>query len=373
MWYKLWERLWDILGVVAVAAIIVASLLYPRCASAQPFVYDVGVAGSEPFVVEDTRLNKVDQIPTYKGIAPEVFEKMVKSFGVGIPRDTFHTKRYASVHEMIEALDRGEIQIAIGPISVTAARAQKNIVFTQPYYRAGLGILAAEDTSLWTRVKPFFQKTFWYGFLFFIVVLHIVGVIMWYVERKKNPEHFDPSWKGIFGGAWFAIVTMTTVGYGDKSPQTLVGRIVTSGWMLFTMIMMSSLTAFLTTALVTQTHDPGDLKGQRVAAVEGTTGVSFCQARDAHVRPEKSLTSAVEALKDGEVDAVVFDAPALQYWLAQNPGSGYALVAQPTSEDYAFAVNAEYTHLLPLIDASIIQLKEQNKIEEVKSRWLSEI
>ena len=31
---------------------------------------------------------------------------------------------------------------------------------------------------------------------------------------------------------WFALVTLTTVGYGDKAPITRIGRSLTSVWMV---------------------------------------------------------------------------------------------------------------------------------------------
>lgn len=33
---------------------------------------------------------------------------------------------------------------------------------------------------------------------------------------------------GFYDAFWFCIVTMTTVGYGDKTPKSLIGRILTT-------------------------------------------------------------------------------------------------------------------------------------------------
>jgi len=44
-------------------------------------------------------------------------------------------------------------------------------------------------------------------------------------------------------------VTMTTVGYGDKSPKTLGGRMVALVWMIFSIIFIASFTANITTSL----------------------------------------------------------------------------------------------------------------------------
>lgn len=59
---------------------------------------------------------------------------------------------------------------------------------------------------------------------FFIVILLIASsVLIWLFEnRGQSPNTISSFWDGI----WWAIVTITTVGYGDKFPITFPGRVV---------------------------------------------------------------------------------------------------------------------------------------------------
>jgi voltage-gated potassium channel len=62
--------------------------------------------------------------------------------------------------------------------------------------------------------------------LFFIVtliLLFITSAGIYSFENEAQPEVF----KSIFHSAWWSIVTLTTVGYGDVYPITLGGRIFT--------------------------------------------------------------------------------------------------------------------------------------------------
>ena len=78
----------------------------------------------------------------------------------------------------------------------------------------------------------------------------ITGIIVWSFERRKNSEMFgDGTVAGIGHGIWWAMVTMTTVGYGDKSPKTTGGRIVALMWMIFSIIFIANVTANITTSL----------------------------------------------------------------------------------------------------------------------------
>ena len=56
-----------------------------------------------------------------------------------------------------------------------------------------------------------------------IVLIFITSAGIYYFENEAQPEVF----KSVFHSAWWSIVTLTTVGYGDVYPITLGGRIFT--------------------------------------------------------------------------------------------------------------------------------------------------
>lgn len=74
----------------------------------------------------------------------------------------------------------------------------------------------------------------------------------YFFERSANPAHFSN-----FGEAlWWAVVTTTTVGYGDKYPITLGGRIVASVLMLTGMGLIGTLAATFSNALIKPKEQP---------------------------------------------------------------------------------------------------------------------
>lgn len=66
--------------------------------------------------------------------------------------------------------------------------------------------------------------------IFIMVVLFLViifGSVMYLVEG-----HYNPQFDSIPRAVYWAIVTLTTVGYGDIAPHTIIGQILTSFMML---------------------------------------------------------------------------------------------------------------------------------------------
>ena len=56
-----------------------------------------------------------------------------------------------------------------------------------------------------------------------MILLYLAAVGIYYFERDAQPDKFS----SIFDGLWWAVATLTTVGYGDVYPVTVGGRIFT--------------------------------------------------------------------------------------------------------------------------------------------------
>ena len=78
-----------------------------------------------------------------------------------------------------------------------------------------------------------------------MVLLYVAAVGIYFFERDAQPDAFA----SIFHSLWWAIVTLTTVGYGDVYPITLGGRIFTFFILMLGLGMVAVPTGLLASAL----------------------------------------------------------------------------------------------------------------------------
>ena len=107
-------------------------------------------------------------------------------------------------------------------------------------------------------------------------LLLVAAVLVWLSERRANPNHFSPQpLRGIADGLWWAAVTLTTVGYGDKAPRTRAGRSVGMIWMFAAVILIALFTAQVTSSLTVtrltgRVRGPADLVHVKVGAIRNS-------------------------------------------------------------------------------------------------------
>ena len=238
------------------------------------------------------------------------------------------------------------LDVVAGALTVTADR-ERDFDFTHPYHTSGLGIaVVPTQRAGWLNVvQQFFSWTLLKVVLILVTALLVVGLVVWAVERRRNPEHFGGGMlRGIGSGLWWSAVTMTTVGYGDKAPVSWAGRLAAIVWMFTAIVLISIFTASVTASLTvghleSKVQGPDDLPGVRVATVEGSTSAAYLRERHISCAEYDDIPGALEALAAGEVDAVVYDAPVLRYLVQSKfPTKLAVLPNRFDRQDYAFAL-----------------------------------
>ncbi len=308
----------------------------------------VGVKVAPPFVVKNGN--------HYSGLGIDLWQKVAADHGW-----KFHYQPY-SLEGLLQAASQGKVDVGIGAITATAAR-EKQMDFTHTIISTGLGVATqSQERSGWLSVLSALASPAFLSIIgILVVLLLVVGIIAWALERNVNAEQFgETHGRGIFSGFWWAMVTMTTVGYGDIAPRSVGGRILAIIWMLTALIITSFFTAAITSALTVgklnaQVHSASDLAHMSVCSLPGSTSASWLDSRHIDYRHADNLAAALKQLKNGTCDAVVYDKPLLSYMIGQHyKGKLRVLPLTLARQDYAFALPPQ-SPLREEINASLLR------------------
>lgn len=297
-------------------------------------VMKVGVKLAEPFVMRDVNGN-------YYGYSIELFSKVAEETKI-----QFEYVEY-ELPELFKALDSKKIDIAVGALSITPER-EAYCDFTIPYYISGLCFVTAAKNSptFLGVVQRIFTIDFFKVVLLLTFVLFLAGFLVWLFEKKHNPEQFsDGKLHGLGSGFWWAAVTMTTVGYGDKSPKTFGGRVIAIIWMFVALTIISSFTASIASALTlehldTKNIDFKNLRNYTVGTVASTSSEDYLVRRGIDFKAYKNTEEGIRSVYYGDVEILVHETPLCEYEIIQEKLSNDLSITLSDEREilYAFAV-----------------------------------
>ncbi|MBW3563985.1 MAG: transporter substrate-binding domain-containing protein [Acidobacteria bacterium] len=356
-------------NVILILTIVFSSALQaqtgedpPEISSSEPLV--VGTREAVPFA-----MRAGDE---WTGMSIDLWNEIANEAGIEF--------RYVErdLDGLISGVETNDLDLAVSALTITEER-ERRVDFSHPYYASGLGIAVksgAKDTPL-VLVRALFSKQLLKTLGMIILVAFVVGALVWLFERRRNPDQFGGSAReGLWSGLWWSAVTMTTVGYGDKSPVTSGGRIIALVWMVAGLIAISTLTASMASALTLNElqgsiDGPEDLPGVTVGTVSGSTSNEWLTARAIRHRGFSRIEEALDELSAGELDAVVYDSPILRYMsrhrfedlrvLDQNLGLQTYGIAFPSGSPLREPVNRK-----------ILELIEGEEFRAIRIRYLGD-
>ena len=133
------------------------------------------------------------------------------------------------------------------------------------------------------------------------------AVTVFFLERRQNGEEFG----GLFDSLWWAVVTYTTVGYGDRAPVTVGGRVFTIAMMLGGLLVTAIISGTIASIFVDRKLREG--RGLQDIAAKGHVVVCGWNRRAASIvaglarlregqRPRRGRRQAPEVVLINEMD-----------------------------------------------------------------------
>lgn len=345
---------------IALALLLICSCLTSH---AETTPLRVGITEVPPFVI------KHDD-GSWSGISIDLWNAIAEKNGYAFQYEAMPFDR------LLDSLEQSKVDVVVGAMTMTPER-EARFDFTHPFYFTGLAIAvpATASAGWWTTFKRLFSWRFISVVLGLAAVLMLVGALIWFFERRRNREQFpEEPVRGLGDGFWWAAVTMTTVGYGDKAPVSLAGRLVALVWMFAGLIMVASFTAAITTSLTvsnlqSQIQEPSDLPGHNIATIANTASEEYLQSHRIRHELYPDLTTALQSTVDGETDAIVYDRALMQY---RNQQEGNRLTILPgvfQQQLYALAL-PEGSPLRGAVSEKLLEVTESPNWTAIVDRYL---
>lgn len=235
---------------------------------------------------------------------------------------TYRFITVAQMEDVITGVERGQFDAAIGAITITPARLAR-VEFTYPAHRSGVAVALPKQTGPIAAIMSYIAVVRELGPLIVLTLglLVLIGALMWVFERRHRLAS-NPGERGVTSlsdGIYWAAVTMTTVGYGDVTPLTPVGRFIAVLWMLGSLTLISLLTTSLVSRMTADavTSAPiartSDLDRKQLAAVADSSGAEYLDEQHLHYTKYANLKDALASLVRGKSDAVVNSVGTLEY------------------------------------------------------------
>ncbi|KAL9981438.1 hypothetical protein ACROYT_G010144 [Oculina patagonica] len=249
-----------------------------------------------------------------KGILGLYLHKIIKNCFIKSPEcrlsaSVFRMKVFNDTASFFSDIEENKTDLAF-PISSPRKKNMSDESYTGPNMHFEVFIKSVEY-SLIMDVKNFNRKmndivfaallvSVWPIVVFTLLIAGISGIFVWILETYFNEEEFPRSFtKGSYEGFWWAFVSMTTVGYGDKTPKFIFGRVFGVLWILTGLVVIAMFTATATSALSVNPDDLARLEESRIGDVK-----KFDLVRD-----------MFDELEHGELDGILMDKYKAGYYL----------------------------------------------------------
>jgi polar amino acid transport system substrate-binding protein len=313
---------------------------------------------------------------SWRGLSIELLDMIARELGV-----KYELVEYESFAQILEAVEKGKLEV-VTALAVTAPR-ETIMDFSHPFLTTGSAIAVPVPVSrpgLFHFTGHFVDRFVSLNFLIVIAMLLLLsfaaGALVWLFERRINNNMFSGKGvKGLWQGLWWAMVTMTTVGYGDKAPKTVGGRIIALIWMYVSIFLIASFLAVITASLTVgelsgKVRGLSDLYHVRVGTVPHSEPWNFLTQRGLAARPFKNEKDGLQAMVDGEIDAFVHNEILLKYLSKSDFPGRIHVLSEIFDQYYVSFAFPQGSALREKFNRELITILDSDEFPQFKERYL---
>lgn len=297
---------------------------------------------------------------------------------------------------LVGELTNKRADMVIAPLTINPERA-KVIDFSKPFKYQGIAMLQKKipkGAKLDSFLQPF-QNTLW---LLVMVSVHVVALALYLLDRFSPFGSFGLSKVATlrpdeekalnFSSALlFAWGVLLNSGIGEKTPRSFSARVLGMVWAGFAMIVVASYTANLAAFLVLDQAETEITSLDDARLRNPAEGFTYATVRgssvDMYFRGQVELSnmyrlmdeinkpdteSAIQAVKDGDLNVFFWDSPRLEYEAAQDCK---LIISGETFGRSGYGIGLQkHSFWTENVTLSILGMHESGYMEGLDNKWI---
>ncbi|WP_214477082.1 transporter substrate-binding domain-containing protein [Mesorhizobium sp. dw_380] len=324
---------------------------------------NVGLFVNPPFVMKDKG--------RFTGMAVDLWEALAAKLG-----RQYRYVQFDTIHDLVQATASGKIDVAVTNLTINQSRAEL-LDFTQPWFDGGMRIMTSTERGkgFGNLIAGLSDAGFLKAYAWIALIIVAATVLLTVFDRRFD-EAFPKRWRDGFAESFYTVMSVATSG---KSPSRKnlfgwAGRIWQGLWLVCGIAVLayvtSSVTSVMTTlSLTNKINGLADLTDKPVGVLTGTVEEDFARQKGLQTLTYAGLDRAVEGLVNGDVNAVIADAPVLEYHAYTHRDLPVKVVGPLFEPDkYGFALPRQSLLTRPLT-IELLGAHDTGEIDDLRTRY----
>ncbi|CAL9227628.1 unnamed protein product, partial [Arabidopsis halleri] len=318
----------------------------------------------------------------FRGFCIDYFEAVIKAMPYDVSYD-FIPFQDGDYDTLVYQVYLGKYDAVVADTTISANRSMY-VDFSLPYTPSGVGLVVPVKDSVRRSSTIFLMPLTLALWLISLLSFFIIGLVVWVLEHRVNPDFGGPGQYQISTIFWFAFSIMVFA--PRERVLSFWARLVVIIWYFLVLVLTSSYTASLASLLTSQQLHPtvtninslltkGESVGyQRSSFILGRLRDSgFSEASlVSYGSPENCDALLSKGPAEGGISAAIMEVPYVRIFLGQFCNK-YKMVQTPFKVDGLGFVFPIGSPLVADISRAILKVEESNKANELENAWFKPI
>ncbi|ESQ54021.1 hypothetical protein EUTSA_v10024356mg [Eutrema salsugineum] len=314
----------------------------------------------------------------FSGFCIDYFEAVIKAMPYDVSYD-FIPVEDVDYETLVYQVYLGKYDAVVADTTISANRS-KYVDFSLPYTPSGVGLVVPVKDHVKRSSTIFLMPLTWVLWLISLVSFFIVGLVVWVLEHRVNPDFAGPGEYQISTIFWFAFSIMVFA--PRERVLSFWARLVVIIWYFLVLVLTQSYTASLASLLTSQQLHPTITninsllaKGEHVGYQKSTfilERLRESRFSDANLKTYGSLENCDKLLSKGPakggISAVFMEVPYVRLFLGQHCNK-YKMVQTPFKVDGLGFVFPIGSPLVADVSRAILKVEESNKAIQLENSW----